>query len=115
MNAQLSRQALAKYWSPDEMAILRREYPNGGSRAVHALLPHRSKKSIVCTASREDVVCTKSHNQHVQPSGSKRKDDFAGIPVAIPNDEPADAAVRAWGRGSYEITPFGYALLGAAA
>jgi len=43
-----------KEWSVDEIATLRRLYSEGGSRAVHEALPHRSRSSIKVKAHKLD-------------------------------------------------------------
>jgi len=44
-----------KEWSADEIATLCRLYPEGGSRAVHEALPHRSRGTIKVKAHRLDL------------------------------------------------------------
>lgn len=42
-------------WTDEEREIMAREYPIGGYRAVHALLPHRSQNKIRAMATRMQV------------------------------------------------------------
>lgn len=48
---------MAKPWTTSELATLGTLYPDGGSAAVHAALPHRSIGVIRVVAHRRGVKC----------------------------------------------------------
>lgn len=48
-------------WSDEERAILRELYPDGGWKAVHERLPHRSKSSICGRASIDGVRSSEAY------------------------------------------------------
>lgn len=50
-------------WTADELDVLRRLYPTGGARAVHAALPHRSLGVIKVIAHRRGVTCDVHYGQ----------------------------------------------------
>lgn len=99
--------SLGEEWSDAEEAVLRAVYPQGGGRAVHRVLPDRTRSSIKNAAIRYGVV-------YVGPRASRKKpkppsDAFLVTPV--PRMDPEEAVdcllLRAW-RG-----PVTLGLLGA--
>ena len=74
-------------WSGEEMQIMDRVYPTGGTVAVMALLPHRTRSQIKNYAQRWGLATSAT-------SGSAVRDDFSGVPVH--EYTVADEVARAW-------------------
>ncbi len=54
-------------YTPDEDDVIRQHYTAKGSRYIHALLPHRSRRSIVNRAKKLHLECVRE--QGVAPAG----------------------------------------------
>lgn len=50
-------------WRRSELAILDREYPTGGTAAVHAHLPHRTRQTIRQIAHTRGIKRKQPHGQ----------------------------------------------------
>lgn len=76
-------------WTPEDDAVIRDLYPAGGTRAVRAVMPMRTKHAVQKRASILRVQYERR---------SRNSDEVAGVPWPLPAHEycEADLALRGW-------------------
>lgn len=75
-------------WTDAEIALVGKVYPSGGTNAVMALLPHRTRSQIKNFAQRWGITTSAT------AADVLRREDFTGVPVH--DYTPADEVVKAW-------------------
>jgi hypothetical protein len=79
-------------WPPEDVAALRKHYPDG-ARAAHAALPHHSVEAIRKKAKRLSLVVSERAKQRIRSDGGKLCAQRVKQHPSKPPEPPAFSAV----------------------